>query len=136
VGPEVGDDGDGDGFAAAARSAAGAGAEGVFAAGEPCADPFADDGAVDADDSGDGDAAGALLEEEDGLLAAFEEGFWRESAGVAQLDGHGVSEACGVPWRRESSGVLWRLWKEWRNGADPCGIRFRCKQGDILKAHL
>ena len=108
VGPEVGDDGDGDGFAAAARSAAWAGAEGVFAAGEPCADPFADDGAVDADDSGDGDAAGALLEEEDGLLAAFEEGFGRESAGVAQLDGHGVSEACGVPWRWESRSELRR----------------------------
>jgi hypothetical protein len=91
---------------------------------------------VDADDFGDGDAAGALLEEEDGLLAAFEEGFGRESAGVAQLDGHGVSEACGVPWRRESSGVPWRLWKEWRNGAEVGVDGFRCKQGDILEAHL
>jgi hypothetical protein len=61
-----------------------------------------------------------LLEEEDGLLAAFEEGFGRESSGVAQLDGHGVSEACGVPWRWESSGVLWGLWKALRNGAGAC----------------
>ncbi len=91
---------------------------------------------MDADDFGDGDATGSLLEEEDGLLAAFEEGFWRESAGVAQLDGHGASEACGVPWGGESSGVLRGLWKEWVNDADDCFQCRRCKQGDILEARL